>query len=299
MKTAGAAHFRGGGGNAVKHGDLDESLYYPSERIDVHMGRFDFQCIDCHQTDDHQISGRSITVSVDSEGSIACTDCHNDRLHADQRLNAHTDTVACQACHIPQVAIKQATKTHWDWSTAGDSDREEDTHEYLKIKGSFVYEKGLKPEFRWFNGLADRYLLGDELENSEFTALNRPRGDIRDPDARIWPFKIHLATQPYDREHNYLLQPVTAGEGGYWKEFDWNQALELGSEITGIPYSGNYGFASTEMYWQQTHMVAPKEEALQCRSCHCDDGCVDWEALGYPGDPVKWGSRERSRGAAE
>ena len=37
-ENCGACHFSGGGGNAVKHGDLDETLYFPSDRLDVHMG---------------------------------------------------------------------------------------------------------------------------------------------------------------------------------------------------------------------------------------------------------------------
>jgi len=294
-ENCGGCHFRGGGGDAVKHGDLDESLYYPDDELDVHMGRFAFQCIDCHRTRDHLIGGRAITVSVDNANQIACTDCHSTRLHADSRINAHTDTVACQTCHIPRVARKEATKVHWDWSQAGDPEREESAHEYLKIKGSFSYEKNLKPAFRWYNGLADRYLLGDPLDDDGITALNPPLGDIRDPQARIWPFKIHEARQPYDTRYNYLLQPVTSGKGGFWSEFDWDQALRLGAEVTGLPYSGNYGFAETEMYWPQTHMVAPKERALQCQACHCEDGCLDWEALGFPGDPIKWGSRARVR----
>jgi len=292
-ENCGSCHFRGGGGDAVKHGDLDESLYYPEEHVDVHMGRYDFQCIDCHKTEDHLISGRSISVSVDNENQIACTDCHSERLHADQRINAHTESVACQTCHIPEVAVHQATKTHWDWSTAGDDEREEATHEYLKIKGSFVYEKNLKPEFVWYNGHADRYLLGDPVAEEGMTALNPPKGDIRDPEAKIWPFKVHRAMQPYDTENRYLMQPVTAGEGGFWREFNWDQAIQLGSEVTGMDYSGEFGFAATSMYWPQTHMVAPKEQALQCKACHCERGCIDWEAIGYPGDPLKWGSRNR------
>ncbi|MBE0689609.1 MAG: cytochrome C, partial [Anaerolineae bacterium] len=42
--NCGSCHFNGGGGNGVKHGDLDESLYFPSENLDVHMGRADFLC---------------------------------------------------------------------------------------------------------------------------------------------------------------------------------------------------------------------------------------------------------------
>jgi hypothetical protein len=111
------------------------------------------------------VAGRAITVSVDKANQIACTDCHQQRLHADARINAHTDTVACQACHIPRVAVKEATKVHWDWSQAGDESREDSPHEYLKIKGAFIYEKNLKPSFRWFNGLA-AVTQGDTLERT-------------------------------------------------------------------------------------------------------------------------------------
>lgn len=294
-ENCGGCHFRGGGGNAVKHGDLDESLFFPSDDLDVHMGRLDFTCVDCHQTKEHQIGGRSISVSVDNKNQIACTDCHNNKLHADDRINSHTDTVACQTCHIPAVARKQATKTHWDWSQAGDSDRKEDIHHYMKIKGSFTYEKNLKPEFRWYNGLASRYLLGDKLDPDKVTPMNKPNGNLRDPDAKIWPFKIHWAKQPYDSKLNHLLQPKTVGKDGYWSDFDWAKALRLGAEFADLEYSGEFGFTETEMYWPLTHMVAPKTEALQCKSCHGPDGILDWQALGFPGDPVKWGRTERAQ----
>lgn len=293
--NCGGCHFRGGGGNAVKHGDLDESLYYPTADVDVHMGRYDFLCVDCHKTKEHNIKGRSISVSVDNKNQISCTDCHNKKLHKDDRLNSHTDTLACQTCHIPEVAVRQATKTHWDWSTAGDENREDDIHQYLKIKGSFIYQKNLRPEYGWFNGLADRYLLGDAINPKTITPMNKPKGSIDDPDAKIWPFKIHRGKQIYDQQYNYLLQPKTAGEGGFWNNFNWDKAAQLGSEISGIPYSGSYGFAETEMYWPLTHMVAPKEEALQCRDCHGEKGRLDWKTLGYFGDPLKWGNHQRQK----
>ncbi len=79
---------------------------------------------------------------------------------------------------------------------------------------------------------------------------------------------------------------ATVGPGGYWADFDWDQALRLGSQSTGLPYSGKYGFVDTEMYWPITHMVAPKEQALQCTDCHGEQGRLDWQALGYDGDPA-------------
>ncbi len=289
--NCGTCHFNGGGGDAVKHGDLDSSLNNPGEELDVHMGRYDFQCVDCHQTTDHVIGGRSISVSVDDANQIACTDCHTEPPHQDDRINNHLDTVACQTCHIPTAATRLPTKMEWDWSTAG-QDRPEDPHEYLKIKGSFIYEGDFTPEYAWYNGtVSDRYLYGDVLDPTVPTPLNPPAGSIDDPTAKIWPFKIHQATQPYDTVYNYLLQPKTVGEGGFWTDFDWDQALRLGSEVVGMEYSGEYGFAPTTMYWPITHMVTPSEDAVTCAECHGSEGRLDWEALGYLGDPVEWGGR--------
>jgi hypothetical protein len=187
---------------------------------------------------------------------------------------------------------------YWDWSTAG-QDIPEDPHEYLKIKGSFVYESNFMPEYTWFNGHADRYILGDVIDPDQTTSLNMPLGDVTDPEAKIWPFKIHRATQIYDSGYNYLIQPKTVGEGGYWTEFDWDLAARLGSEAAGMEYSGEYGWADTEMYWALTHLVAPKEDALQCYDCHGEDGRLDWEALGYYGDPIRWGGRSQTIGLDE
>ncbi len=289
--NCGGCHFNGGGGNAVKHGDLDSSLFFPTENVDVHMGRFNFQCIDCHQTQNHQIPGHAISVSVDvPKNALACTDCHSGEIHSDARINTHLSAVACQTCHVPQGAIRDATKMDWDWSAAG-QDLPEDPHVYLKIKGRFVYEKGFTPDYAWFNGRADRYIMGDIIDPTQVTVLNQPQGSISDPTAKIWPFKIHTASQIYDAKYNYLIQPQTVGEEGYWTTFDWDQSARLGMAAAGLPYSGEYGFAPTSMYWSLTHLVQPKENALQCHDCHGENGRMDWEALGYYGDPLRWGGR--------
>jgi octaheme c-type cytochrome (tetrathionate reductase family) len=292
-ENCGSCHFRGGGGDAVKHGDLDSSMTYPRESVDVHMGKYGLICIDCHQTKNHQIRGRSISVSVDTTNRLQCVDCHDEAAHLDERLNAHTQAVACETCHIPVAAIREATKTHWDWSAAGKDDEEEDPHEYLKIKGRFEYAKELMPEYYWYRGEVERYLLGDTIDPSVPTKLNPPMGDISDSTAKIFPFKVHRGNQIYDKKYRYFIQPKTAGEGGYWTDFDWDQAARLGSEVTGLPYSGEYDFAPTEMFWSLTHMVTPKENALQCMDCHGDEGRLDWKALGYSGDPIHWGGRQR------
>lgn len=292
-ENCGMCHFDGGGGNNVKHGDLDESLYFPSENLDVHMGRENFQCIDCHRTEAHVMLGRMVADNyiIDPQEQVACTDCHVEQPHEDERINLHAQSVACQTCHIPSMALKDPTKTFWDWSTAG-QDQPEDHYTYLKIKGNFVYEKNFRPTYLWFNGnLAYRYLLGDPIASSGPTYINLPAGDIKDPQAKIFPFKIHVAKQPYDVIYNYLLQPITAGTDGFWTHFDWDSAFRMAEDIANLKYSGQYGFTETWMYWPTTHMVQPKENALQCNVCHSPEGRLDWLALGYPGDPMEWGGR--------
>ena len=77
-------HFRGGGGDAVKHGDMSAILANPQKDHDVHMGvtegGLDFRCQDCHKTRNHMISGRSISVAA-VEGDLSCEYCHTDRPH--------------------------------------------------------------------------------------------------------------------------------------------------------------------------------------------------------------------------
>jgi octaheme c-type cytochrome (tetrathionate reductase family) len=292
-QQCGQCHFNGGGGNGVKHGDLDESLYYPAADTDVHMGKYDLLCTDCHTTHDHNIKGRIVAdnYTINPAEQVACTDCHSTNLHTDARLNAHTQAVACQTCHIPSMATKDPTKVYWDWSSAG-QDLPDDHFTYLKIKGSFEYASNVQPAYLWFNGnLAYRYLLGDPIDPTKPTYIDLPAGDIDDLSAKIFPFKLHVAKQPYDTGYNYLLAPITAGPDGYWTTFDWNSAFRLAEQRMGLKYSGAYSFAETWMYWPTTHMVQPKENALQCTACHGANGRLDWAALGYPGDPMEWGGR--------
>ncbi|QYJ90522.1 tetrathionate reductase family octaheme c-type cytochrome [Shewanella rhizosphaerae] len=297
--NCGSCHFYGGGGDAVKHGDLDSSMAYPDKATDVHMDSDgnDFQCQTCHTTQQHQITGNAMGVSPGGENDIGCENCHDSAPHANKRLNTHTASVACQTCHIPFFARNEPTKMSWDWSTAG-SDQEETVDEYgkhtfMKKKGSFVWGKMVKPEYAWYNGKADAYMVGDKMDPSKVTKLTSPLGDITDKTAKIYPFKVHRGKQIYDKKQNIFVTAKVYGKGGYWKEFDWDKAAKLGMEANqalaqqGIKYSGEHGFAETEMWWRINHMVSPKDQALKCNDCHNKGTRLDWQALGYEGDPMK------------
>ena len=293
--NCGVCHNYGGGGLGVKHGDLDSTLDNPATNDDVHMGREDMACIDCHGgrgrgEHSHDIRGKAFSVSVNHDKGIGCVDCHDAEPHADARLNQHTSRLACQTCHIPTYANKVPTKTDWDWSKAGDDSRKDDTHHYLKIKGEFIYKKNITPEYFWFDMSVDRYLLGDKVPAEGPVQMNHPRGARGTKGAKIWPFKVHRGKQPFDRANRYIIAPVTSGEGGFWREFDWPKALRLGAKEAGLDFSGDYGFIETEMHWPLSHMVQTKERSLQCDDCHGEASRLNWSALGYSEDPIQTGT---------
>jgi octaheme c-type cytochrome (tetrathionate reductase family) len=230
-ENCGKCHFDGGGGNGVKHGDLDESLYFPTENNDIHMGGdLNMQCTDCHWTRDHQILGRMLAdnYTVDPKEQVSCEQCHINQKHEDERINTHLSAVACQTCHVPAMALEDPTKIFWDWSKAGQEGRVDDHFTYLKIKGEFIYDKNFKPTYLWFNGNNEyRYILGDQIDPNSITYINKPAGSIHDTTAKIFPFKLHIAKQPYDVVNKYLLQPITSGKDGFWTNFDWNNAFTI------------------------------------------------------------------------
>ncbi len=289
--NCGICHFDGGGGTGVKHGDMDNSLYNPKPETDFHMGKLDFNCVECHKTVEHKIMGASHGSMAAGQNHIYCMDCHKDEIHKNKTLNKHISSVACETCHIPEFARDEPTKVWWDWSKAGEDKstfKDEFGEEtYNKMKGEFKWEKNVIPTYKWYNGSASYYSAGDKIEPGNIVMLNSLNGDIKDPKAKIAPFKVMRGKQIYDSNNNYLIVPKLFGEGGYWKMYDWNYASQLGMKELNLPYSGNYAFIETEMYWPINHMVAQKEEALKCNSCHSKEGRLDWKSLGYDGDPMK------------
>jgi octaheme c-type cytochrome (tetrathionate reductase family) len=309
--TCGACHFYGGGGDGVKHGDLDSSLKQPDRKLDVHMGTDggNFTCATCHKTESHRVAGSRVAPTAsDPHGAIlrgektdrnpaTCQACHDDKPHKSgaggnllgmltlsDRLNAHTRTLACQTCHIPAFARGGVpTKMYWDWSTAGTLDsngkpfQKMDEHGHVIFdskKGNFRLGENVEPDYVWFDGKVDYTLKSDRIDPTHVVRINTFHGTAVEPNARIWPVKRFQGKQPYDLEYLTLLIPHTAtpDDTALWYNFDWAKALAAGTAAAGQPYSGKFGFAETEMLWPITHMVAPKEQALGCAECHSRDG---------------------------
>ena len=292
-KNCGECHFKGGGGDGVKHGDLDTSLTNPNRMLDVHMGTDgkNFSCTRCHTTLDHNIAGRIYTnpavekrkslIEDDLAPKITCVSCHSSEPHKnDSKMNDHTDVVSCQACHIPEFARINPTKMWWDWSKAGklkdgkpyDIEGPYGKDIYKSIKGEFKWEKNVIPEYFWSNGSQTSTTIDDVIDPAQVVKVSHPVGDRSDPEARISPFKIHRGKQPYDKINKKLLAPLLSGKNGYWTTFDMNDAIERGNKTLGIPYSGEFDYVETTYAFPINHMVAPKENALNCTQCHIRQG---------------------------
>ncbi|MCB9454372.1 MAG: tetrathionate reductase family octaheme c-type cytochrome [Anaerolineaceae bacterium] len=306
-ETCGACHFYGGGDDAVKHGDLDSSLANPEYALDVHMSPdgADFTCSTCHQSEGHQIDGSRYGFAVydengidypghDDGNSATCESCHGLAPHdaaakidgqddGGDRLNEHTEFIACQTCHIPEFARAQPTKMFWDWSTAGQ--RNEDGSIIVTVdeagdivydsrKGSFVWESNVVPEYLWLTGEFDFMTIGEVIDPTDTVYINAP---VIDSDhGRLFPVKRFVGLQPYDTVNNTLIVPHLYPYGpddttAFWKVWDLNLAFATGMEDAELPYSGEYGYVETVMYWPITHMVAPADDALTCLSCHTDE----------------------------
>jgi hypothetical protein len=219
-------------------------------------------------------------------------------------MNDHTDKVACQSCHIPTFARVNPTKMWWDWSQAGKKKNGKPYTEkdamgkpaYDTKKGVFRWEKNVQPEYHWFNGSISHLTVKDTIDPTQPVKISWPVGSMDDPNARIFPFKVHRAKTPYDKVNKTMVIPHLFPKGkndttAYWKIYDWNKAIAFGMDYAGLPYSGEYDFVETDYVFPITHMVAPKANVVGCTECHTAEQSRLANLAGFymPGrDSFKW-----------
>jgi len=298
--TCGACHFKGGGGDGVKHGDLDSSLLKPDKNLDVHMdvSGLNFSCTRCHTASAHHVEGRyysipattehTLAMPKDSPSRIACESCHSARPHRDKKfgatLNDHTARIACETCHVPLLAKKKPTLVWWDWSTAG---KFGEGHKYIvkkdelgKVsyhtkKGDLKWAKNVVPEYAWFNGVITHVLGTDTIDDTKPVRLTILHGDKDDPASRITPFKMMRGKQVYDAGNKTLVVPKLfgpKGSGAYWQDYDWQKSVAAGQAAVHRKFSGEIGFVETEYLRPVAHMIPPAKDALSCQECHSPNG---------------------------
>ncbi|MEK7263134.1 MAG: nitrite reductase [Bacteroidota bacterium] len=93
----------------------------PTRGRDVHYGA-GLQCLDCHETHGHLIArgtrGTDL-VSNDLPGvEVSCEKCHSNSPHIQNKttrafLNAHTDKLHCETCHITHLTDDNVVLRDW------------------------------------------------------------------------------------------------------------------------------------------------------------------------------------------
>ncbi len=190
-ENCGVCHFYGGGGNDVKHGDLDKSLLHPTRDVDVHMAKdgANMTCTDCHPTNKHDIKGQLYSVETEDQNRVSCEKCHTENPHTerlfvdkyDNRFNGklkkkqnpsitfehllldrHSKNIACQTCHIPYYSKVHKTKVYWDWSKAGKkftSGPNKGKPLVIKDESGHVIYNGKKGAFKLAKNIIPEYFL--------------------------------------------------------------------------------------------------------------------------------------------
>jgi hypothetical protein len=252
-------HLEAAGGPNYKHGEI------PSPGYDVHMDA-GIVCVDCHHTEAHKVAGGGYIIARDDiDYEVTCTNCHEGTIHTGEYevINAHTERIACQTCHIPLLARDPNLPTQMtrDYSQPV-------YNETTGLYGPKVEKQGnVAPVYRWWN-----YWTKTPPE---------PVGSIDDPTAKITPWKPLTVTAPFDAATG---EPVYIKQGVYKIKGSLDAAVAAGVEASGQDYSGAYENHSEWMMFDAQHQVAPAAESLKCADCHAADGRMDFVELGYSED---------------
>lgn len=279
-------HSASGGGPNWKRGDLEYVLNDPPRDHDVHMsdngGRL--QCVSCHAAGGHRVLGRGADLAAnDVPGrTLSCdqASCHGPTPHGVPALDRHVAKVYCTTCHIPTFARSQPTDMVRDWSTPV---RDPETGKY---KATITLESDVKPVYAWFDGKTRVQLLGEKVRRNADGAvvMAEPQGSRGEASARIFPFKLHRGKLPLIRGKEWL-NPIAVDE--FFADGNLDQAVQRSAKTTYGLEHVDYGWTGAIRYMGIYHGVPPKEKALACLDCHRPGGRMDWNALGYEGDPLE------------
>jgi hypothetical protein len=262
-------HAKAGGGDAVKRGDLALATGMTGDRsYDVHMATSgaNLQCQDCHITRNHRIAGKGSDLrATDLDVKVDCTNCHQATPHDNSTVNRHTARVACQTCHIPvygknaaDSVASEATETFrtWRYSEAAAP----------PLHPASVKANNLMPQYRFWNGKSNNYLLGDIARLDAGTGAyptSRPVGSVQD--GKLFPFKYKTAEQPMAIGSNLLIALDTKV---FFATADPAAATRQGLINMGLSGSTPWEWVTTDTFQLLNHQISPKEQALQCDSCH-------------------------------
>jgi len=297
-------HAKGGGGDALKRGDLALINGTTNDRnYDVHMATTgaNLSCQQCHTFTNHHVAGRGSDLRpTDSTVGVSCSTsaCHSSKAaltsgHATAAINTHMKRVACQTCHIPTYGKKaadavldtvtgfgnQATETTRTWATP------EWSVANNRWEPTVVKANNLKPLYAFFDGTSWVSDLNDVAVIDPATGaykISRPNGSINGANSKLTPFKYKTSLQP---RHTASGKLIALDTSLYFKNGDLVGAVQSGLTNMGLNAGDAYTMVKADEYQMLNHTVSPKTAALQCASCHGTTSApapqMNLKAMGY------------------
>ncbi len=283
-------HAKGGGGDNFKRGDMALAHGSTTDRdFDVHMATTggNLACQDCHHTSSHLIAGKGSDLRItETDVQVLCTDCHAGKDssggHSSEDVNRHVQRVACQTCHIPSyarnasdTAASEETEIYRTWL---------EPHQLASgaIHPTPTMAGNLVPEYRWWNGYSNNYVLFAKAQLDPQTGrypTSRPEGSINDENAKLYPFKYKAALQPLATAKNELIALDTSV---YFKTGDADTAIVSGLVNMGYSAEEPYEMVETDTFQLITHEVMPANSVLTCNECHENTAQINLAGeLGY------------------
>lgn len=240
---------------ADKHGEESKG--------DVHADA-GMTCVDCHASQDHKIMGFSPDIwSRDlPERRLTCESCHSEKPHQNELIDQHV-RLDCRACHITGTG-GLITR---DWTAAPTYDPVTEVYAPQDIVAE---TNSVTPAYRWHNG--QPALPGESWPGT--------RSDLT---ARIQPFKEFSGTVPVDASSG---TPIPLKLDTFYAEGDLEKAIKQGAQEAGLSYSGDWTPKQLTTYYQISHGVVGKEDAVQCQACHVAGGRIDFAQMGYTQDEI-------------
>ena len=230
--NCGTCHFFGGGGNNVKHGDLEKAMFEPRATSTSTWRATARTCSASTATAPRttRCSGKVYSLSSMNRNRVHLRAVpHGPAARGRRPERAHAEGGLPDLPH-PGVREGERHQDAWDWSTAGrlrdgKPFEENDAHgqRHLHVDQGLVHVGGerearLRLVQRHGRPLPARRHRRRPIVRSRINTL---LGSYDDPDAKIVPVKIHRARQIYDPVTKMLIQPklvrharrATAGSG--------------------------------------------------------------------------------------
>jgi Cytochrome c bacterial len=294
-------HAKGGGGDALKRGDLALINGTTNDRnYDVHMATTgaNLLCQQCHTFTNHHVAGRGSDLRPkDSTVAVTCSTskCHSTKTslstgHTTYDTSHHVGRVACQACHIP-VYGKKAADAVFNATTGFGDQKTETSRTWLTPEWSVannrweptvVKANNLKPVYAFFDGTSWVSDINDAPVLDAATGaykLSRPVGAINTAGSKLTPFKYKTSLQP---RHTASGKLIAVNTSVYFATGNVASAVQSGLTNMGLPATDAYTFVKTDEYQMLNHTVSPKGSALACAACHGTTATqMNLKTLGY------------------